>query len=275
MDAAATRQGSSPPRVLLVEDDAAIRHFVEMALEDMPLTLVPCPTLARARAELAAAPAALVLLDMMLPDGSGLQLLEQERRRPGTQAGTHWVLFSASVSPVLHHELAELGIQQVLAKPVTLRALLACVQAALLAHAGSPEAARPTDADPGVATPGADAARTAADGSAQACAEAIQRYFESDAALFALMRERSLQQFVRDLQDGDAALARGDGPALRRVSHSLKTVLRMLGHPNTADIAQSLEAAAERGERLLWPSLWQALRGRLQRLTETQAGSMP
>lgn len=275
MDAAATRPGLSAPRVLLVEDDAAIRHFVEMALEDMPLTLVPCPTLARARAELAAAPAALVLLDMMLPDGSGLQLLEQERRRPGAPAGTHWVLFSASVSPVLQNDLAELGIQQVLVKPVTLRALLACVQSALLAHAGSAAAVRPADADPAAATPGGEEARAAADGSPKACAEAVQCYFEGDAALFALMRDRSLQQFVRDLQDGDTALARGDGQALRRVAHSLKTVLRMLGHPNTADIAQSLEAAAERGERLLWPSLWQALRGRLQRLTETQAGSMP
>lgn len=270
MDAAATRQGSSPPRVLLVEDDAAIRHFVELALEDMPLTLVPCPTLAQARAELAGAPAALVLLDMMLPDGSGLQLLEQERRRPGAQAGTHWVLFSASVSPVMQNDLAELGIQQVLVKPVTLRALLACVQSALLSYAGSAAAVRPAEAHPD-----AEEARAAADGSPKACAEAVRRYFEGDTALFALMRERSLQQFVRDLQDGDTALARGDGQALRRVGHSLKTVLRMLGHPNTADIAQSLEAAAERGERLLWPSLWQALRGRLQRLTETQAGSMP
>ena len=35
-----------PARVLLIEDDASIQRFVELALEDEPVTLHPAPTVA-------------------------------------------------------------------------------------------------------------------------------------------------------------------------------------------------------------------------------------
>jgi HPt (histidine-containing phosphotransfer) domain-containing protein len=105
------------------------------------------------------------------------------------------------------------------------------------------------------------------DGSPEARADAVERYFEGDAALFAVMLQQSKRQFLQDLQDGDAALQRGDGAALRRVAHSLKTVLRMLGHPRMANMAHYLESSAAGDDRSVWPSLWQALRNRIERLS--------
>ena len=63
------------PRVLLLEDDPAVRRFVALALEPLPLQLLPCGTLAEARALLEHTPVQLVLMDLALPDGSGLELL--------------------------------------------------------------------------------------------------------------------------------------------------------------------------------------------------------
>ena len=48
------------PRVLLVEDDASLRRWVAMVLEDEPIELVSCGDGATALAELARAPVRLV-----------------------------------------------------------------------------------------------------------------------------------------------------------------------------------------------------------------------
>ena len=63
-------------RVLLLEDDPAVRLFLQMALEPLSLNLVPCATLAQARQALADPGVRLVLTDLALPDGSGLELLQ-------------------------------------------------------------------------------------------------------------------------------------------------------------------------------------------------------
>ena len=66
------------PNILLVEDDDALSEGIALALRAQG-TVRRCPTLAEARKALGRAGFDLMILDINLPDGSGLALL---RERP-------------------------------------------------------------------------------------------------------------------------------------------------------------------------------------------------
>lgn len=69
---------AEPFRILLVEDDDGDALLVEELLydTDLPHTLARCRTAAQARAALAARPVDCVLLDLHLPDASGVQTVQ-------------------------------------------------------------------------------------------------------------------------------------------------------------------------------------------------------
>ncbi|WP_425256632.1 response regulator transcription factor [Rubrivivax sp. RP6-9] len=237
-------QDAPLPRVLLVEDDASIRRFVTMALDETAITLLAAATLAEARAELDRAPVRLLLCDLMLPDGSGLDLLHDLVARPDWRAGARLVAFSAGVTTGRRAELLGLGVDEVLAKPVALAELEACVQRALAATV--------------VPTTGAPA-----DARQQAQEQAVQRFFGGNAELFAAYRQSCLLQFATDLQQGDAAAAHADLPALRRLAHSLKTVLLTLGDLPGSERAAEAERQAAQGAEAAALQAWAALRQHL------------
>lgn len=64
-------------QVLIVEDDRDLSRGLCLALKDQELQIVPCFDLKSAREQLACGVTDLVLLDINLPDGSGLQLLRE------------------------------------------------------------------------------------------------------------------------------------------------------------------------------------------------------
>jgi DNA-binding response OmpR family regulator len=64
-------------QVLVVEDDRNLNQGLCLALKDQDLQIVPCFDLKSAREQLADGAAELVLLDINLPDGSGLELLRE------------------------------------------------------------------------------------------------------------------------------------------------------------------------------------------------------
>jgi len=64
-------------RVIIVEDDRNLNRGLGLALKDQELQIVPCSDLKSARKQLADSVADLVLLDINLPDGSGLDLLRE------------------------------------------------------------------------------------------------------------------------------------------------------------------------------------------------------
>ncbi len=231
-----------PSRVLLVEDDASIRRFVEIALEEVAgIELVQATTLAEAQALLAAAPVRLLLSDLMLPDGSGTTLLQSLVADPARRAGARLVAFSAGVSAARRAQLLAMGVDEVLAKPVSLAALVDCVQRAL-APAPAAAAAAPKPAD--------DAAT----------GDVVALHFGGDRALFEAYRASCLQQFGVDCAQGDAAAAAADLPALRRLAHSLKTVLLTLGEPEASRHAAALEALAAEGAAAQALAAWAPLR---------------
>jgi DNA-binding response OmpR family regulator len=72
------------PRILLLEDDPALRLFVQLVLKPLSVDVVACSTLAEARQALEDDSVQLVFTDLTLPDGSGLDLLQwlQARTQP-------------------------------------------------------------------------------------------------------------------------------------------------------------------------------------------------
>lgn len=260
------------PRVLLVEDDAAIRHFVSLSLETLALELHSCGSLEQAREALRSGPFALVLLDLMLPDGSGLELLPPALATPGG-AATKWVVFSAGLTPEPEQGLRALGVWALLRKPVSVDILRSCVAQALAEAPDcpgadtvlpAPEASdQDVDARADAALPQAEGYTPEGlfdDGSDPAERAAVQAYFEGDRALFELMKRSTLPRLEADRRSGDAAWARSDAAALRRLAHSLKSVMRLIGRPQAALLAQRLEMAAQHGTRDEVAEAWALLR---------------
>nr|WP_315431276.1 response regulator [uncultured Albidiferax sp.] len=208
------------PRVLLVEDDALLRRFVRMALEELPIELLECESVAGALEILGAAPVQLILTDLMLPGASGVDLLQQLQQLPGLRSQAKVVVLSAGLTQDTRQQLAPLGVWRLLEKPVSVSLLEECVQEAL--QDAPVAAAPPPPADP-------------------ALANAIDQYFAGDVELFQLYRDSCLVQLPHDITTGDQASQGGDLPALRRVAHSLKTVLLTLGAPQLSAQARELE----------------------------------
>jgi CheY-like chemotaxis protein len=246
------------PRVLLVEDDLSLQRFVQLALEDFEIELLTVGSVDAGLAELARAPAALVLTDLMLPDRSGFELIEALAAQPALRAGARLAVFSAGLTPSTRERLERPEVWRLLSKPCGLAELEACVRDALAAEVVVPAPPSALELTP-EPTPEADDA-----GPPQARqAAAIAEHFGGNTPLYHAFRASCLQQFRADMAEGDQALAGGDAPALRRLAHSLKSVLLSLGHDQEAALAKALELAGEQADtaamRALWPRLRTAL----------------
>lgn len=96
--------------------------------------------------------------------------------------------------------------------------------------------------------------------------QAIDEFFDGDAALFAKYKAMSQAQFEADAVVGNDALARGDFAALRRLAHTVKSVLNLLGDNVGRDQAVALEHACKPDttpDAAACEPLWLALRARL------------
>jgi len=213
-------------RVLLVEDDPAMVRFVELAVDDLGIALQACTTVAEAIAALRVQPAHLIVTDLMLPGAPGTVLLQRLRQEAALLGNARVVVCSAGINAPMKAELAGLGVWRQLHKPVAVETLRTCVREGL-----APEAAPAPQA---LKTTGGDADEAAA----------VLRYFAGNRALFDMYRGACLRQFPVDLGDGDKAFEVRDAVALRRLAHSLRTVLLSLGLTEASACAKRLEQAA-------------------------------
>jgi CheY-like chemotaxis protein/HPt (histidine-containing phosphotransfer) domain-containing protein len=243
----------APARMLLVEDDPMLRRFVCMALEELPLEVLECESVAAAVQILATQPVQLILTDLMLPGASGIDLLLQLQATPALRGSAKVVVFSAGLTPEARQQLAPLQVWRMLEKPASVTVLEQCVREAL---ADTTNTAPPADLP---AEPPA-AARSAA----------IDQYFGGDAELFHLYRSTCVLQFAHDLAAGDLAADGHDLQALRRVAHSLKTVLLTIGLPALAAQARALEHASHAGLPEATAHGWPQLRAALAELVQNQ-----
>lgn len=240
------------PRVVFVEDDASVRRFVGMALEDLDIDLVECSCAAQALQALAGGGVRLILTDLMMPGESGLELLDRLSRDPSLRGEARIAVFSAVADQAVRDQLERLVVWRILPKPASLAALEACVRDAL------------ADADAASPPPLAAAEAQVTDES-----DAIARHFEGNAALYTAFKRACCAQFPLDARAGDEACVAGDAESLRRIAHSLKTVLHSLGHPALGVLAQEVEQRAAGGELAAAARQWIPLRDGLHRLAAT------
>nr|WP_295081441.1 response regulator [uncultured Roseateles sp.] len=228
----------SLPRVLLVEDNVPVQHFVRAALEDLPIELHCCSSVDAALASLAEHPAALILTDLMMPLRTGFDLVQVLGEQPALQGQAKLVIFSAGLNEAVRARLQQAHIWRLLPKPCSLTDLLACVEEALALTPVAPHTE----------------------------AQVLAQHFQGNQALYTAFRQSCLKQFPADQTSGDQACARADAGALQLLAHSLKSALQMLGETEGHDLAQQLERMAGQRDMAAAGPLWLRLRQVLAQL---------
>ena len=122
-------------RILLVEDDDALRNGIALALRSGENELIPCACLADAREFLRAHKTELVVLDVNLPDGSGMTLLRELRAAGG---GPAVILLTACDLETDIVAGLETGADDYITKPFSLAVLRARVNTQLRKNAAQP-----------------------------------------------------------------------------------------------------------------------------------------
>ena len=124
-------------RIFLLEDDEALGKGIAMALAGPERTVIQAASIARGRETLAAAQFDLCILDINLPDGSGLELLRALRRNGSP---TPVILLTANDLELDEVTGLEAGADDYITKPFSLAVLRARVNAQLRRGTPAPSA---------------------------------------------------------------------------------------------------------------------------------------
>lgn len=114
-------------KILLLEDDAALGSGIQLALQSQTMQITLCTTLEQARRVLGLSPFNLLILDVNLPDGSGLELLRQLRKSRDVPV----ILLTANDMEMDIVTGLESGADDYISKPFSLAVLRARVNAQL------------------------------------------------------------------------------------------------------------------------------------------------
>ncbi|MCL1960877.1 MAG: two-component system response regulator CreB [Desulfovibrionaceae bacterium] len=118
------------PRILVVEDEAGIAETIDYALASEGFAPEVCATARQAIDRFAAAPPALAILDVGLPDMNGFDLLRRLQELPGGRVAPV-VFLTARASEIDRVVGLELGADDYIAKPFSPRELVARVRTIL------------------------------------------------------------------------------------------------------------------------------------------------
>lgn len=124
---------TTPPHILIVEDEKEIRRFVRTALEAEGIKVFESETLQRGLIEAGTRKPDLIILDLGLPDGDGLNYIRDLR---------HWssipiIVLSARTGEEDKIAALDAGADDFLTKPFGIGELMARVRVALRRHASS------------------------------------------------------------------------------------------------------------------------------------------
>lgn len=114
-------------KVLIIEDDANIRQAIQILLEEESYRVIAAGTLAEGRKKTEAEQPDLVLLDLMLPDGDGLDYCREYHQRSNVPI----IIVSAKGEEVDKVVGLEIGADDYLTKPFSKRELLARIKTVL------------------------------------------------------------------------------------------------------------------------------------------------
>ena len=152
----------SSPEILLIDDDRRLAYMVGRYLGQAGFAVQHQGTAREGLAALGQQVPGLVLLDLMLPDGDGLDVCRQIRQMTGGAATVPVLMLTARGETTDRIVGLEIGADDYLPKPFEPRELLARVRA-LLRRASAPHVADPAagDAGQGSAATGAGASGAA------------------------------------------------------------------------------------------------------------------
>jgi diguanylate cyclase len=109
-------------RILVIDDEAEQRDHIAGVLRASGHQVQAVSSGKEALASLGAAPPALVVCDLMMPDMDGAQVLEKVRADPSTST-VPFIFLTAMRFPGGRDEAKGMGAQGVLVKPFTAQAL--------------------------------------------------------------------------------------------------------------------------------------------------------
>ncbi|MFN7942720.1 MAG: sigma-54 dependent transcriptional regulator [Thermoanaerobaculia bacterium] len=115
-------------RVLIVDDESSITDFLSMLCAEEGLEVATADSVREAREKLSDTPPDLVLCDLMMPDGSGLDLLREIKEH---EPGTSVIMLTAYTSTKTAIEAMKLGAYDYVAKPFDVDELRVVIQRAL------------------------------------------------------------------------------------------------------------------------------------------------
>ncbi|MEQ1612327.1 MAG: response regulator transcription factor [Hyphomicrobiaceae bacterium] len=115
----------------MIEDDARLARMVSDYLGQAGMTVMIAADGAAGIASLKRAPADLVLLDLMLPDGDGLEIFRRIRAIAGAASRTPVIMLTAKGDPTDRVVGLELGAEDYIPKPFEPRELLARIRVVL------------------------------------------------------------------------------------------------------------------------------------------------
>ena len=107
------------PHALLVDDDADAAETMAMLISSEGFTVATAGSLREARRQMALQEPDIVLLDLILPDGSGMELFNDARLLPNTEL----VLITGHASLETSIQALRLGAADYLVKPMSLKQL--------------------------------------------------------------------------------------------------------------------------------------------------------
>lgn len=191
------------PRVLVVDDEPDLRNLYELSLVREGYQMRTAGTLAEARALMAGQPFDVLITDMKLPDGQGLELLHDIAREQRSERSIVITAYGSAENAV---ESLKSGAFDYLTKPVDLKQFRAVVRAAVFAPAQASAAPPP----PAAAAP-QPAAQAAAPG-----ADAQREEPPGDAASSALARIVGESHAIRTVKQRVVKVARSMAPVLVR-----------------------------------------------------------
>ncbi len=121
------------PAILVVEDSPRNMALIRAILARRQYRVALAATLAEARTRIAEVTPDLILLDIRLPDGNGLDLVRELRSDP-TRQGIKVLVVSASVLPADRSAVVAAGCDGFMAKPLHPAELLAEIEMNLAAR---------------------------------------------------------------------------------------------------------------------------------------------